>query len=237
MNLDCLRDIPDPQGLSFDTLKIWIDQRLIALRACSFTPEMTLSFTPCEWHEEFSSPFGVEASPTWRRFFIAVLLADWACYDVPLDRIDYARLQYIMTSAAPYMRAWFCRLPDGQMTPVGYTGGYPISKMIYDAVREDQSCVDDRGVFLPRRFLGAGDVHKAYAVYGLNISIIPQLRNTLCSRRMIRAFQRDAAMFKDAKILAITVDVAGQRFAKLTKLNHMADVDVQGHREGLFIRV
>ncbi|MFZ4762906.1 MAG: hypothetical protein ACOYK8_08845 [Alphaproteobacteria bacterium] len=231
MEVDCLRDIPDPQMMGFAELTAWIDDSLSIIRANDFSSQSMAGFVPYQLQEEINHVCGAEGSARWRRFFLAVLLADWACYEQPVDRVDYARLKYIMSSAYRYMRLWCCPMGNGQILPVGYSGGYPIAPFLYEKLCNDQTALDDRGVFLPSRFVKPENVQ---CLYAFNISIVPPLRNTIYSQRVIRAYKKDAAQFKNAQIMAITVDVAGQKLAKFTQLKHIADIEVQGHREGLF---
>ena len=231
--MDFLADIPDMQNGSYGDTLAWLNGRMAALEAGDFTQNVTDTFAPMELPGEYTHPLGPEASPEWRRFLLATLLADWACYDKPVDRVDFPRLKYIMTSAHRYFRVWFCRLPDGQMTPVGYSAWYPIAKFVYDGVLANPEGVDDRGAFLPLRFVTPGDIQY---IYVLNISIVKGLRNTVFSRRMIRAFQADALRQKQARIIAVTVDEAGRKFSRIEDFSHTGDITVQGESEGLFIR-
>ncbi len=228
-----LSDVLDPHSVPFDHVARWIEGRLQAIAATSFTPDLTASFAPVELTESFDGPFGAEASPRWRRFFLATLLADWACYARPADRVDFPRLKYIMSSSHPYFRLWCCRLADGQVTPVGYSAAYPIAKFVHDGVRGNPDGVDDRGAFLPLRFVKPEDVRYGY---GFNISIVPQLRSTPFSQRMVRAYRRDAARFPHVATMAVTVDEAGRKLSRLTGLSHLGEVTVQGEAEGLFAR-
>ncbi len=228
-----LDDIIDPQTCSADEVLDWIDSRIAAIAATDFTQGVTGSFTEHRLTEEFAHPLGAEASPSWRRFLLATLLADWACYDRPVDRVDYPRLKYIMSSSHRYVRLWTCRLADGQVTPVGYSAWYPIAKFIHDGVLSDHGSVDDRGAFMPLRFVAPEDVRYGYV---LNISIVGKLRNTPFSGRMIRAFQREAAQHPDVGLIAVTVDEAGRKFSRIANFDHHGDITVQTEPEGLFVK-
>ena len=228
-----LSDIIDPQDHSFAQLKDWIDARLATIAAADPSPDMIASFVPIELTQTVTSDFGTEASPEWRRFFLATLLADWACYDAPVDRVDFARLKYIMTSSSQYFRLWCATLADGTMMPVGYSAWYPIAKFVYDGVMAAHEEIDDRGAFMPLRFIAPEDARYGYA---FNISVIKQLRNTVCSRRIIRAYQRDSARLNHVGGFAVTVDVPGRKMSRMSGLDHHGDITVQGSTEGLFVR-
>jgi hypothetical protein len=227
-----MQDFLDPQTLSYDALAEWIERKVEVMNQLKFTPELLETFQPYEMTETINHPLGVESSVEWRRFFLATLLSDWACYTTPVDRADYARLKYIMTSAYRYFRVWCCRSSDGELLPVGYSGWYPIAPFVFDALRHDPSQIDDRGVFMPLRFARPDDITCAYA---FNISIIKPLENTICSQRMIRAYKRDE--YKSGlNIAAITVSPEGSKFSKLGRLRAAGVVTVQGESETLFLR-
>ena len=223
----------DPQTLSYDALNEWIENKVRQLNQLSFTPELLATFQPYELAKEIDHPLGAEGSAEWRRFFLMALVSDWACYTAPVDRADYARLKYIMTSAYRYFRIWCCRTPEGELLPVGYSAWYPIAPFVFDSLRNDPSQIDDRGVFMPLRFAKPEDISSAYL---FNVSIIAPLQNTTCAYRMIRAFQREKLKYKGVRnISAITVSTEGKRFSTLGELHAAGVVTVQGESETLFL--
>ncbi|MFA5040067.1 MAG: hypothetical protein WC464_00335 [Bdellovibrionales bacterium] len=234
MNLNMLDDIPDPEGLSFDKLTGWLNERIDVIRKTPFTPEIAKTFTSVEFKDTSDHPLGIEASSAWRRFFLATLLADWASYDKPVDRADYARLKYIMTSAYRYTRLWGCRLPDGKFTPLGYTAWYPVAKFVFEGVLNNSADVDDRGIILPLR--NATPENTRYG-YVFNISIAKELFNTPYSQRLGLAFKSDLENLPKLGFLAITVDPDdAQRLCSLGNFVHTGDVLIQGAREALYVR-
>ena len=228
-----LDDIPDMQGLAFDQIAAWVNSRIEAIETTYFTPEIIHSFAPVELTQAPEHPYGPEASLAWRRFFLATLLADWACYDKPVDRIDVPRLKYILSSAHPYFRLWCCRLADGLMTPVGYSACYPISRFVYNGLLDNADEITDRGAFLPLRFARPEDVRYGYV---LNVSIVKPLRNTFCGTRLVRTLQRDGQRFKHVNAVTVTVDEAGNRLSRMSHFTQLGNVTIQGHAEGLFVR-
>jgi hypothetical protein len=233
MNMKMLDDIIDPQGVSFDALLSWINERIEAIRKTKFTPEIIDTFTSIELKEDFDHAFGAEGSATWRRFFIATLLADWASYERPVDRADFARLKYIMTSAYRYTRIWGCRLADGRYTPVGYTAWYPVAKFIYDGAINNLAEIDDRGIILPLRYVRPENIRYAYV---FNISITAKLINTPCSIKLIRALQREGTNWPSINALAIAVAPEGQKCCQLAHFDQAGTITVQGEVETLFVR-
>jgi hypothetical protein len=228
-----LDDIPDMQGMDFPALDAWVGKTMAAIQGADYSLEVMKSFTPVELAHVPENPYGPEASADWRRFFLATLLADWVCYDHPFDRIDFPRLQYIMSSAWQHFRLWCCTLPDGRTLPVAYSAWYPISRFIYDGLLDNADQITDRGAFLPLRYVEAKDIRYGYA---LNVSIVKPLRNTFCSTRLIRSYQRDALRLKHINAVTITVDEAGKRISRMSDFTHLGDVTIQGHAESLFVR-
>ena len=231
MNL--LDDIIDPQGESFENILAWINGRIGAIRATKFTPEVMATFASVELHDEFTGCFGAESSSVWRRFFLAALVADWACYGREVDRADFARLKYIMTSAYKYFRIWVCRLPDSTMAPVGYSAWYPVTEFAYKSALNKRMDINDRGVFMPLRFIDFRDIRYIYA---FNVSIVKELRNTVCSRRIIRAYQKDGELLGNIGAVAVTVDEPGKKFSRIGGFDHVSDIVVQGETESVFIK-
>jgi len=228
-----MEEFLDPNTLSFDALNEWLEQKVSELNGLSFTPELLATFQPYELTKEIDHPLGAEGSAEWRKFFLATLLADWACYPAPVDRADYARLKYIMTSAYKYFRVWCCRTPEGELLPVGCSGWYPIAPFVFDALRQDPSQIDDRGVFMPLRFVKPEDISSAYL---FNISIVKPLQNTICAQRIIRAFKREKQKYPGIQnISAITVSPEGTKFSNLGNLYAAGEVTVQGESETLFL--
>lgn len=221
----------DPHTLSYDELAEWVERKVVELNKLSFTPQLLATFQPYELTDVAEHPLGPEGVAEWRRFFLAALVADWACYTTPVDRADYARLKYIMTSAYRYFRLWCCRSADGELLPVGYSAWYPIAPFVFESLRNDPSQIDDRGVFMPLRFVKPKDVSCAYA---FNISIIQPLQNTICAQRMIRAYKRDGQK-AGLNIAAITVSPEGTKFSTLGNLHAAGVVTVQGESETLFL--
>jgi hypothetical protein len=233
IHLDYLNDIPDPQEGSFASLDKWVKERTEAIHRTTFTPEILETFSPVELDEEFEDEYGPAASPIWRKFFLAALLADWVSHETFVERADFARLRYVQTSAYKYTRIWFCRLPDGKVTPVGYTSGYPIAKFVYEALLNDPTGINDRGVFMPLRFVEPQDIRYAYA---FNVSIVKELYGTSCSHRLMKAFLRDGARLGNVGVMTITVAEQGEKLSRLLKFTRVGDVTVQGEQESLFVR-
>jgi hypothetical protein len=233
MNPSMLNDIPDPQGESFDDILNWVQSRIAAIRQTAFTLDILETFAPVELTEDFVHPCGPEASAEWRRFFLATLLADWACYDKPVDRADFSRLKYIMTSAYRTTRLWGCRLADGKFTPLGYTAWYPIPKFIFDGVLNNRNEINDRGMILPARFIKPQDVRYGYV---FNISVARELFNSPCTKELGFAFRDELENLPLINFLAIGVNPATEKLFKIGKFVSTGSITMQEESETLYVR-
>ncbi len=232
MNLNVLEDILDPGMQNFDDILFWVNERIRALRQTVYSEELTQTLIPVELKEKFSHPFGVEASPVWRRFFLAALVADWACYDNETNRADFARLKYVMTDAYRTTRLWFCKLADGTHAPVGYTAWYPIAKFVFEGAINATPDIADRGIFMPLRFVEPEDARYAYV---FNISIIKELIGTPCSRKLALALEREDRPHLGA--IAVAVGKQGHEFLKRMRFAAVKDIYVRGEKETLYARL
>ncbi len=234
MNLGLLDDIPDPQGESFNGLLNWVEKRIEAVRHTKFSPQILDTFAPIELDETFSHPFGPEGSATWRKFFLATLLADWTNYEKPADRADWGRLKFIMTSAYRTTRVWGCRLADGKFTPVAYTSWYPVAKFVFEGALRNPAEINDRGIFMPLRFAKPADIRHGYV---FNISIAKEFFNTPCSQKLGLAFKTDLEALPHAGFLAIAVDPEdSKRLFQLGNFTPAGSLSIQGEDEALYVR-
>jgi hypothetical protein len=234
MNEALLAGLPDPATLTPDALVAWCDAQAAAMAALTFAAGDEDRFRPVELDPLPPHALGLEAHATARRFFLGVLLADWASY-AGVDRIDAPRLKFILDSAYRCFRLWLFQGPDGVYRPVGYTAWYPMAGFVFESLMNGGGgTIDDRGLFLPLRRAELDRVRYAYV---LNISLVASLRNTSCSRRMVRAFRADGLKYgHEAGLMAVTVDEAGRRFSTLTGMRYVGDICVQGSTEALYVR-
>jgi len=230
MNPNPLNDILDPEAQSFESVVAWINDKIKAIRQTDFTPDIQSTFTPVEFKASLSRPMGPETDPSWRRFFLSALISDWACYDNEIDRADFSRMKYVIASAYRTTRVWFCKLPDGLYAPVGYTCWYPIPKFVFDGSIENPQDIDDRGIFMPSRFKEPKDIRYAYV---FDISIIPQLLNTQCSKKLALSMKREDMPGLGA--ISIAVGAQGHKFLQMAGFTSAGDITVQGEKETLYV--
>jgi len=233
MNRNLLDALPDPQGMDFDALLCWVNARVEAIRQTAFTPDLQNTFACVTLDTLPEHPLGVEALASWRKFFLATLVADWVSYGRPSDRADFSRLKYIMSSAYRTTRLWGCRLADGSFAPVGYTTWYPIAQFVFEGVLRHQVDLNDRGIFAPLRF---ADLDKVDYAYVFNISLVEGLINTPCSKKPILELIRDGVRHPETNVLAVTVAEQGRKFSDIMGFEQAGEITVQGEKELLFVR-
>jgi hypothetical protein len=176
-----------------------------------------------------TSPLSPLASAPWRRFALAALLADWASYRRPRDRVDFPRLLHVLWHFPRGFRVWLGRLGQDWL-PVGYTGWYPIAPELFRRLSADPASIGHRGAIVS---LPEIDPAGAYA-YLFNYSIVPPLRHTAHSASLIKALAQDIAGLNLAGAAAITLSADGARIAERFGLSHVADISVDAETEAVY---
>lgn len=173
-----------------------------------------------------ASPLGPLASAPWRRFALATLLADWACYHRPRDRVDVARLLSVLWRFPRGFRVWLGKIGEDWL-PVGYTGWYPIAPALFHRLGTDPASIAHRGAIEPLSAIDPGGTY----VYLFNYSIVPPLRHTAHSATLLKALARDIAGLPLAGAAAITLSPDGARVAERFGLSHVGEISIDGEPE------
>jgi hypothetical protein len=175
------------------------------------------------------SPFGHYANADWLRLTIATLLADWACYPVPVDQVSFERLLYVMHVFPAGFRTWWVKSPRAGWLPVGYTGWYPISAATFDTLAAHASTLRDRSV-LPIPVLDP----QGNFLYLFNYSMVAGLRRTSCSKRLVRSLVEDVRAVRCRGLAAITVSEDGVRVAERFGMRRSGTLLVEGTQEWVY---
>ena len=225
-----LNDIPDFGDA--EQFRSWIDARLAVLATISFDERTRASFAAIAGPDAdlFDPMLGPYGSLAWRRFAAGLFLADWASYEQPADRADFARLLYVVACFPRGFTLWMCRLPDGQFTPVGYTGWYPIPGSVFEVMCSDPGTITHRGFMGPLRAL---EDHGSY-LYLFNASIVPALRGTKQSRALMYSYARTIARIEALGKAAVTVSPDGVRASRAFGLSHVGNMTFEGEIEQVF---
>lgn len=209
----------------------WIEASLAAIGRASAEALLAAPLLPAVPPEAdaSASPLGPLASAPWRRFALAALLADWACYHRPRDRVDFARLLHVLWHFPRGFRVWLGKIGQDWL-PVGYTGWYPIAPALFHRLGTDPASIAHRGAIEP---LSAIDPAGTY-VYLFNYSIVPPLRHTAHSATLLKAFARDIAGLPLAGAAAITVSADGARIAERFGMSPVGAISVDGEAERVY---
>jgi hypothetical protein len=225
-----LADVPDLGD--WNDLEIWFAKRREALAALRSTPEITDTLFPVDVGAQVGaprSPFGRYADPVFRKLVLATFLADWACYDEPVNQVSLARLFYVMDVFPSGFRAWWVESPEAGWLPVGYTGWCPISTATFEAFAGNATTLRDRSVVVLPALDPAGSF-----LYLFNYSIAPPLRRSACSRRLMCGLAGDIEAVHTRGLAAITVSEDGARAAERFGMSRTGTVVIDGFEEAIY---
>lgn len=207
----------------------WLNDGLAALAGASRDESLAAPLTAVTAPSDFPPPFGAHASPEWRRFAMAALLADWAAYPEPADRVDFARLLSVLAAFPAGFRVWLAQV-GGRTLPIGYTGWYPIPRADYELLTHAPERVEHRGFTRPLSAFGRGESF----VYIFNYSIIPALHGTAHSRTLLSALTQELAALPIVGAAAVTVSPAGARVAERLGLSLAGEMSLAGTGERVY---
>lgn len=216
--LDTLLDRTHKLNEEISVQQHWLGQ-IDTMKSTSYTQTCEPTLVGCYNH------FG------WRNHVMSVLVADWACYETPVDRVDLNRLLYVAHVFPRGFRVWWCRSFDGRYLPVGYSAWYPISYHAFDVLARHCGDMEDRFVS-PRHSPTAHG-----AAYIFNYSIIKPLQKTSVSRALVKGLALDLERAQQARLSAIAVSADGIRIAKRFGMSNVGSITIQDSSpEHIYVR-
>ena len=217
-----LADLPDLSGTGAEN---WAEKRAGMVRGATIAPEALATIRAVTGHAPGLPPGDTfPAVQAERRFVLAALVADFACYPDSQNRETYAHLAQAVRVFPRGFRVWLLPGADGPPMPAGYTGWHPIRPETFALLRDHPDQVTDRRQIEP---IGEFPAAGRYA-YLYNASIVPALHRTPVSRALMRAL---AADIRDAclnGLAAVTVSMDGQRIADRFGLRHAGSIKHEG---------
>jgi hypothetical protein len=165
----------------------------------------------------------LESDEAWG-FWAATLVADWAVYESRADRVDAARLLFVMTRFPAGFRTWFGQTEEGWL-PLGYTGWYPVEEATFARMENNTPPLADRAI-VPLTILPA----RPY-LYVFNYSIVQSLQSTPFSGRLMRELAADITRATPAGLAAIAVSDDGIRIAERFGMRKTGEFAVDGEKE------
>lgn len=196
-------------------------------------------------NSEQKNLFGLYSSADWRRFVLAVFLADAVSYPRSEDQVSFERLAFVMHRFPQGFKVWWSPFSDsaGQEVwwPVGYTGWYPMLESVFNTFEKNPESLVDRTVIpCPRT---EGDRTKSQFapaeklfLYLFNYSVAPAFKKTQLSKRLMKDYST-LIHSKNAQGLAcITVSDDGARIANRFGMLHSGNFKSGTTLEGVYTK-
>jgi hypothetical protein len=166
-------------------------------------------------------------SVQWMDFSRLALATDWACYALPEDRADFARMNAVMTAFPDGFDFYMATSLEGETVPVGYTGWYSISEEVFAQAHDNPSSVTSRAFMKPLPGLGP-------YIYLFSYCVIPELRGTAQSGELVKRLAAKMEQTPKKGMLAVTVSEAGARVSQKFGLTYRGDMTHDGVAEGVY---
>jgi len=230
MSKDCspLEDIPELN--TPEEITAWLAENVQWVHALKIdTPDIVETFSLTLTDDTPGSVF--QEAHCRNKFILAVVLADWSCYDDQENREEYAYLKSVVAAYPFGFRLWLARL-EGRRLPIGYTGFHPISKDTFARIQNNPHSITNRKQITPESGLGAATNY--YYMY--NIGIIKQFQRSAVSKRLVKTFVHDIATANACGLAAIAVSPDGQRVLEKFGLRQAGVITHDGHREMAYTR-
>ncbi len=228
-----LLDAAVPDGLDDRHAEAWARETLPRLRELDPSNPGQESAVAITWGDILDeTPALTMDAPIGRKFVIATLLADWACYARDEHRDALPHLRHVIATYPWGFRLWMHRTDDGRHLPVGYSGWHPIDAGTFRLLRDSPERLTDRRAIKPLAAPAKAQNH----VYIFNCSIIETLRKTEASRELMRALAADIRGLPPSGLAAVAVSPDGRRVLARFGLRHAGDMTHEGETEASFVR-
>ena len=237
MPISLLQSVPD--FLDFRAAEAWIAQAQVLLQNLDPSTLDESRISSMEW-SDFDlnglsglngkrALFGLYPLEVWRKFTLATFLADLLSYSKPVDQVNFDRLLFVMHGFPQGFRVWWLRLGDGSAFPVGYSGWYPMDESTFDIFEKNPHCLRSRMVVpcLDER-------ENNPFIYIFNYSVIPSLKKTILSRKLMECYLRDLNSKKYQGLACFTVSEDGVRIANRLGMSLSGHLDLDGSKEGIY---
>lgn len=226
---ELLENIPDFQN--WQEALLWIKESQKQLRQLSLNKIMEQGVVSLEWDQREQNkmfPFGFYPSENWRKFVLAVFFADLISYERSTDQVDFERLLFVMHAFPSGFRTWWVKC-DGWL-PVGYTGWYPMSEAMFELFEKHPEKLKDRMV-VPNVCLKENPY-----LYLFNFSIVPELKKSLLSKKLLKQFIADINTQNAAGLACIAVSDDGMRIAGGLGMSCSGQFHLYGVVEKVFVK-
>jgi len=178
-------------------------------------------------NELSQNPFGLYSSELWRKFVLAVFLADLVSYPKPSDRVNFERLLFVVHNFPQGFRTWWVQFNDFWW-PVGYTGWYPMLETTYNLFKNSPEKLKDRLV------VSNGCVDNHPYLYLFNYSVAAVFKKSDLTSQLMQKYVKDILATQPAGLACITVSEDGVRVAEQFELIYRGDLTFHGSVEGVY---
>jgi hypothetical protein len=180
-----------------------------------------------EFRAKTQSSFGNYSNPIWRKFVLAIFLADLVSYPKPVDQVTFDHLALVMQKFPEGFTLWFLRGKHGWW-PAGYSAWVPVHKTQFDQFLNTPHHLKDRLVSPI-----AGKVTHPW-VYLFNYSVAPSVKGSPLSRALMMDYSAKLLSLKAKGFAAVTVSEDGARIAKRFGMKKTGYLTIQNTREAVY---
>lgn len=191
----------------WDALSAQIAGVIARARGVAPTDAIAASFAAIEHAPAVAlGPLGRYGDARFRALVGATFVADLACYAEPRDQVSFARLLDAMRAFPRGFRLWGARIAGAEWLPLGYTGVVPIAAETFERLERGEASLAGS----PIAALPAVEPGGSF-LYLFNFSVVPKLRGTPLSARVVKALAGDVARTPYRGLAALTVSREGER--------------------------
>lgn len=232
LNDELLDHIPD--FTSWKEAEKWVKTGKQVVQQLSPKSVLGCEFTSLEWNdieENKEASFGLYPSKKWRKFVLAVFLADLVSYTQLADQVNFERLLFVMHAFPQGFRVWWMKFPDHSWWPVGYTAWYPMFETMFEQLENKPERLKDR-MIAPN---GYSNNHKPY-LYLFNYSAASVLKKSDLTRELMKKFAKDVQSQNAAGWACITVSADGVQVANRFGMTLSGYFTYEGCAEGVYVK-
>lgn len=228
-----LKDVPD--FLSWNKALEWMQEGQSLLENYRPRELQESEIRSLEWDHsvQSTSPFGLYPLKSWRKFVLSTYFSDVVSYPQPVDQVNFERLLFVMHTFPEGFRTWWIELAQNMWWPVGYSGWYPMHESAFEIFEKHPEKLRDRMV-VPYKVVGPTSQNPY--LYLFSFSAAPQLKGSILTKALMKAFIKDIDAAQPAGLSCITVSGDGVRIASRLGLTQTGTLNLNGHLEGIFTR-
>jgi hypothetical protein len=227
MTVNLLSSIPN--FVSQNKIDSWIKDKTDSTTLLDINKEKNHEVVPLMLNEKKCTIMS-ENNTIFNKFVLAILLADWVCYNRNFDRENYVHLRTVVSKFPDGFRVWFAQI-RGEFIPVGYTGIHPIAKRTFYQLQDFPETITNRGQIFPKEKSKFSDYWYLY-----NCSVIRQFHKTYVSKLVVETLAKDIGSSNKRGMSAIVVSPDGQRLVEKFGLHRSGYITHDGHKEESYVK-